>query len=317
MKEHTMMGQSFREVLQSGKFMVTSEIGPPKGTNIEKMCHHIDILKDLVDGINVTDHQSSVMRFPSIGGCLHVKEKGGEPILQMTCRDRNQMALQGELLLAYTRGIRNVLCLTGDSIVVGDHKHAADVFEFDSAQLLSAVRQMETGKDLGGNDLDGGVQFCAGAIVTPEAKPLEPQLIKFEKKVEAGAEFFQTQAVYDLDNFGKFMERARQFPVKILAGIVLLVSARMAKYMNENVPGIFVPKNLIDELAGAPKGEALNKGIEIAGRMIAELKGNSICDGVHIMAIGKEEVVPDILAAAGLASGAATHPPKSGPLHAS
>ena len=159
---------------------------------------------------------------------------------------------------------------------------------------------MESGKDLGGNDLDGAVEFCAGAIVTPEANPIEPQLIKFEKKVEAGAEFIQTQAIYDLDNFSKFMEYARQFPVKILAGIVLLVSARMAKYMNENVPGIFVPQNLIDELASAPKGEALSKGIEIAGRMIAALKEDSICDGVHIMAIGREEVVPDILAAAGI-----------------
>jgi len=210
------------------------------------------------------------------------------------------MALQAELLLAYTRGIRNVLCLTGDAIPVGDHKEAKGVFELDSVQLLRAIRQMESGKDLGGNDLDGAVEFCAGAIVTPEANPIEPQLIKFEKKVEAGAEFIQTQAIYDLDNFSKFMEYARQFPVKILAGIVLLVSARMAKYMNENVPGIFVPQNLMDELASAPKGEALSKGIEIAGRMIAALKEDSICDGVHIMAIGREEVVPDILAAAGI-----------------
>ena len=297
------MARSFREVLNSGDFVVTSEIGPPKGTNVESMCHHIDLLKDRVDAINVTDHQSSVMRFPSVGGCLYIKERGGEPILQMTCRDRNQMALQADLLLAYARGIRNVLCLTGDSIVVGDHKHAADVFELDSVQLLRAVRQLEAGKDLGGNDLDGAVEFCAGAIVTPEAKPIEPQLIKFEKKVEAGAEFIQTQAIYDLDNFAGFMQQVRQFPVKVLAGIVLLVSARMAKYMTENVPGIFVPQDLIDELASAPKGEALNKGIEIAGRMIATLKRESICDGVHIMAIGKEEVVPDILAAAGLSNG--------------
>ena len=294
------MAPSFREVLNSGKFVITSEIGPPKGTNTQKMLHHIDLLKATVDAVNVTDHQSSVMRFPSIGGCLAIKEQGGEPILQMTCRDRNRLALQAELLLAYTRGIRNVLCLTGDAVVVGDHKEAKGVFDLDSTQLLRTIRQMESGKDLGGNDLDGAMEFCAGAIVTPEAKPIEPQLIKFEKKVECGAEFFQTQAIYDLDNFAKFMEHARQFPVKILAGIVLLVSARMAKYMNENVPGIFVPQNLIDELASAPKGEALNKGIEIAGRMIATLKQDSICDGVHIMAIGKEEVVPDILTAAGL-----------------
>jgi len=294
------MAKSFRETLKSGKFIITSEIGPPKGTNLEKMCHHIDIIKDKVDALNVTDHQSSVMRFPSLGGCLHIREKGGEPILQMTCRDRNRMALQADLLFAYTRGIRNVLCLTGDAVPVGDNKEAKGVFEFDSTQLIRVIRQMEKGKDMGGNDLDGTVEFCVGAIVTPEAKPIEPQLIKFEKKVQAGAEFIQTQAIYDLDNFSKFMDYARKLPVKVLAGIVLLTSAKMAKYMNDNVPGIFVPQNLIDELASAPKGQALNKGIEIAGLMIAALKKNSICDGVHIMAIGREEVVPDILTAAGL-----------------
>ena len=296
------MAPSFEEVLKSDKFVITSEIGPPKGTNIEKMLHHIDLLKDKVDALNVTDHQSSVMRFPSIGGCLAIKEQGGEPILQVTCRDRNRLALQAELLFAYTRGVKNVLCLTGDAVVVGDHKAAKGVFDLDSTQLLQTIRQMEAGKDLGGNELDGAVEFCAGAIVTPEANPIEPQLIKFEKKIEAGAEFFQTQAIYDLDKFAKFMEYARQFPVKILAGIILLVSARMAKYMTENVPGVFVPQNLIDELAGAPKGEAINKGIEIAGRMIAILEKESMCHGVHVMAIGREEVVPDILEAAGLAT---------------
>ena len=294
------MPSKFKLLLDSGKFIMTSEIGPPKGTNIEKMLHHIDILKDKVDAINVTDHQSSVMRFPSIGGCLAIEERGGEPILQMTCRDRNRLALQAELLFAYTRGIRNVLCLTGDAVPVGDHTEAKGVFDLDSVQLLRAIQTMESGKGLGGNDLDGNVEFCAGAIVTPEANPIEPQLIKFEKKVESGAEFFQTQAVYDLDKFTRFMQFARRFPVKILAGIVLLSSAKMAKYMTENVPGIFVPQHLIDELANAPKGTALNKGIEIAGRMVATLKKEAICDGVHIMAIGKEEVVPDILTAAGI-----------------
>jgi len=294
------MVSKFKQVLNSGEFVVTSEVAPPKGTNIERMLHHIDLLKDKVDALNVTDHQSSVMRFPSLGGCLTIKEQGGEPILQMTCRDRNRLALQAELLLAYTRGIRNVLCLTGDAIPVGDHKEAKGVFDLDSVQLLMTIRQMESGKDLGGNDLDGTVEFCAGAIVTPEARPIKPQLIKFEKKVEAGAEFFQTQAIYDLDNFANFMQYARQFPVKILAGIVLLSSARMAKYMTENIPGIFVPQYLIDELTSTPKGEVLNKGIEIAGRMVATLKKEAICDGVHIMAIGREEVVPDILAITGL-----------------
>jgi methylenetetrahydrofolate reductase (NADPH) len=294
------MAEPFREALKSGKFVITSEVGPPKGTNLEETVHHIDLLKDKVDALNITDNQSSVMRYPSVGGCLLVKERGGEPILQMTCRDRNRLALQADLLFAYSRGVRNVLCLTGDSIPVGDHVEAKGVFDLDSVQLLRTVRTMEEGKDLGGNDLRGAVEFCAGAIVTPEANPIEPQLRKFKKKVVAGAEFFQTQAVYDIDNFKEFMEYAHQFEVKILAGIVLLVSARMAGYMNDNVPGIFVPQELIDELASAEKGKALQKGIEIAGRMIKTLKDESICDGVHIMAIGKEGVVPEILEAAGL-----------------
>lgn len=294
------MPKSFREVLCSEEFIVTSEIGPPKGSDLSKMAHHVGMLKDKVHALNVTDHQSSVMRFPSLGGAILIKEKGGEPILQMTCRDRNRLALQADLLFAYSRGVRNVLCLTGDAIPVGDHKNAKGVFDLDSTQLLQTIRILESGKDLGGNNLEGKVEFCAGAIVTPEARPLEPQLLKFEKKVACGAEFFQTQAIYDLDKFSSFMDYAHKFPVKILAGIVLLTSARMAKYMTENVPGIFVPQNLIEELAKAPKGQALQKGIEIAGRMIREIKEKKLCAGVHIMAIGREELVPEILQMAGI-----------------
>jgi methylenetetrahydrofolate reductase (NADPH) len=298
------MGRSFKEVLDSGKFVITSEVAPPKGTNLEKMIHHIELLKDKVDAMNLTDHQSSVMRFPSLGGALMVKEHGGEPVLQMTCRDRNRLALQADLLFAYSRGIRNVLCLTGDAVVVGDHKDAKGVFDLDSSQLLASIRILETGRDLGGNELDGAVKFCAGAIVTPEANPIEPQLIKFEKKIKAGAEFIQTQAIYDMDNFKRFMDYARPFGVKILAGIILLTSWRMAEFMNKNVPGVFVPQTFIDEMKGAPKGGVIQKGIEIAGRMIRQIKDESICDGVHIMAIGREELVPDIIREAGLGNGA-------------
>lgn len=294
------MVSSFKKALESGKFVVTSEVAPAKGTNLDKMAHHIELLRDKVDAMNVTDHQSSVMRFPSLGGAMLVKEMGGEPILQMTCRDRNRLALQADLLFAGSRGINNVLCLTGDSVLLGDHKEAKAVFDLDSSQLLAAVRRLEKGKDLGGSDLDGTVSFCAGAIVTPEANPLEPQLIKFEKKIEAGAEFIQTQAVYDLDKFKDFMDYARQFPVKILAGIILLTSAPMARFMNKNVAGVTVPQDLIDEMASAPKGGALAQGIEIAARMIRRVREEKLCDGVHIMAIGKEDLVPDIMAAAGL-----------------
>ncbi len=294
------MPTSFKDALDSGKFVVTSEVAPPKGTNLDKFKRHIELLKGKVDAMNVTDHQSSVMRFPSLGGCLLVKELGGEVILQMTCRDRNRLALQADLMFASYCGIQNVLCLTGDSVMLGDHKQAKSVFDLDSSQLLRTVRTLEKGKDLGGNELDGAVSFCAGAIVTPEADPVEPQLIKFEKKIEAGAEFIQTQAVYDLDRFNEFMNYARQYKVKILAGIILLTSAPMARFMNKNIAGVFVPQELIDEMASAPKGQALAKGIEIAGRMIKRIHNEKMCDGVHIMAIGKEDKVPDIMAAAGL-----------------
>ncbi len=290
-----------KKALDSGKFVVTAEIGPPKGINLEGVKHHIELLKDKVDGLNVTDNQSSVLRYPSLGGALLVKEMGGEPILQMTCRDRNRLALQADLMFAYSRGITNVLCLTGDAVVVGDHKDAKGVFDLDSVQLLDTIQILAEGTDLGGNKLDGAPQFFKGAIVTPEARPLEPQLMKFEKKIEAGAQFIQTQAIYDLNNFRNFMDYARKFNVKILAGLVLLTSAGMAKFMNKNVPGIFVPQPLIDELAGVPKGKALETGMKIAARMIRTIKEEKMADGVHIMAIGREETVPQILEMAGVA----------------
>ncbi len=294
------MNKSFKEVLSSGEFVITSEIGPPKGTNIEKMVHHIELLKDKVHGLNVTDNQSSVMRLSSLAACHIIKEHGGEPILQMTCRDRNRMALQSDLLSAYVLGVHNVLCLTGDHIYLGDHKGSKQVFDMDSVQLVAAVKTMEQGKDIGGNELDGSPSFCVGATATPEADRMDSQLLKFRKKVKAGAEFFQTQAVYDMDKLKAFMEYARQFEVKILAGILVLVSVGMSKYLNANVAGVTVPQELIDEMAGVEKGKALQKGIEIAARQIKQIKEEKICPGVHIMAIGKEEIVPEILAMAGL-----------------
>jgi methylenetetrahydrofolate reductase (NADPH) len=295
-----MANSLFEEKLASGEFVVTTEIGPPKGVDTSEMVHDIDLLKDRVDAINVTDHQSSVMRFPSLGGCLLVKERGGEPILQMTCRDRNRLALQSDLLLAYSRGITNVLCLTGDSVDVGDHKEAKPVFDLDSVQLMKMIRTLESGTDIGGNDLKGVPKFCIGASVHPEADFIEPQLVKFEKKVAAGAQFFQTQGIFDLANLRRFMQYASQFNAKILAGIIVLASAGMARYMNNNVPGIIVSQAIIDELAGVEKGKGLQKGIEIAARLTRTIKDENLCHGVHIMAVGNESLVPDILEAAGL-----------------
>ena len=294
------MVKPFRETLETKSFIVTAECGPIKGTNTEHMITHIELLKDKVDALNVTDNQSAVMRYPSLGTCLLIKEHGGEPILQITCRDRNRLAIQADLLFAYSRGINNVLCLTGDSIDVGDHKEAKQVFDLDSVQLIHLVHALNSGKDIAGNELDGSVDFCVGVSATPSADPIEPQLIKFQKKLDAGVKFVQTQAIYDVDEFKRFMEYAREMDgkVRILAGIVPLVGAKMASYMNENVPGIFVPQHLIDEIAQAPKGKGVSKGIELAGRMIRQIKEEKICDGVHIMFIGREELIPDILKAA-------------------
>lgn len=291
---------SFRDILNSGKFVVTAEVGPPKGTDIKKMIHHIELLKGKVDALNVTDNQSAVMRICSMAVCKIALDHGVEPILQMTCRDRNRIGLQSDLLGANILGIKNVLCMTGDHVLAGDHKQAKPVYDVESVQLLRIVDSLNSGKDMAGNDLNGATDFFQGAVVTPEANPLEPQLIKFEKKVRAGAKFFQTQAIYDINKFKEFMSYARKFPVKILAGIVVLKSAGMANFINNNVPGIRVPQELIDELKAAGKEKALDTGLNIAARHIRQLKEEGICDGVHIMAIGMEDKVPIIMERAGL-----------------
>jgi methylenetetrahydrofolate reductase (NADPH) len=291
---------SLREALHSGRFVVTAEIGPPKGTDIRDMLHHIELLKGKVDAANVTDNQSAVMRICSMAVCRIALEHGLDPILQMTCRDRNRIGLQSDLLGANVLGIKNVLCMTGDYVTAGDHKDAKPVYDVESVQLLQIVDGLNSGRDLAGNELKGATDFLQGAVVTPEANPLEPQLMKFEKKVKAGAKFFQTQAIYDIDAFKKFMISARNYPVKILAGIVVLKSAGMANFMNKNVPGIRVPQELIDEIKAAGKEKALDTGLNIAARQIRQLKEEGICDGVHIMAIGIEDKVPEIMERAGL-----------------
>ena len=292
------MPPSFQQAFAEKDFVVTAEVAPPKGTDITELTEHIDLLKDQLDGLNVTDNQSSVMRISSLAICRVILDRGGEPILQLTCRDRNRLALQSELLSAWVLGVKNVLCLTGDYITIGDHPAAKPVFDLDSVQLLQTVGMLNAGKDMSDNELQGATDLFAGAVVTPEADPIEPQMLKYDKKITAGAKFIQTQAIYDMDNFKRFMDTARQDGVKIMAGIVLLVTAGMAKYMNKNVPGIFVPDDLINEMDEAPKGQKLDAGIQIAGRMIKQLRDEKVCDGVHIMAIGKEGRVPDILKAA-------------------
>jgi methylenetetrahydrofolate reductase (NADPH) len=294
----------YREACESGRFVVSGEIGPPKGTSVDTMLHHIEMLKDMVDGLNVTDNQSAVMRLGSMAVAHEIVTRGGDAIYQMTCRDRNRLALQNDLLSAHFLGLRNVLALTGDHVSVGDHKDAKEVYDFESVQLIQCIKRMNEGFDWAGNELEGGTDFYIGAVVTPESDPIAPQKLKFEKKVEAGAQFFQTQAVYDMDNFQRFMEYARGVTegkdVKMMAGLVVLTSVGMAKYMNKFVPGVFVPDDLLEEMGSVPKEDAIKKGMEICARHIRFCIDNDVCDGVHVMAIGKEEIVPEILQMAGL-----------------
>ncbi len=284
------------EVFESGKFAVTSEVGPPKGVDIEKMLEEAELLRGRVDAINVTDQQSSVMRLGSLAVCHLLEKRGLEPVFQLTCRDRNRIALQSDLLSAYVLGIENVLCLTGDHISLGDHPGGKPVFDLDSVSLLHVASGLQQGHDMAGQKLKGSPNFCLGAVVTPGANPLEPQLMKMEKKVEAGAQFFQTQAVYDPKRFEDFMNQVKYLNVPVMVGIVFLKSAGMARFMNANVAGVHVPESLIEEMDDAD--DRVQKSIEISGRLIREMK--DMCQGVHLMPIGWEKRVPAVLEAAGL-----------------
>jgi len=297
---------NFQEALASGKFVVTGEIGPPKGTNIGPVIHEAEeFLKGRVTAVNVTDIQTAVMRTGSLAGCKLLLDHGIEPVFQMVCRDRNRLALQSDLLSAYVLGVRNVLALTGDHVAMGDHPEAKSVYDLDSVGLLQAMSQLESGSDLGHdfkgnpNQLDGAPQFFKGCCVTPCAEEVEPQIIKLEKKVEAGAQFVQTQAVYDPAAFETFMNRIAHLKIPVLVGIVVLKSAGMAKYMNRAVPGVQVPDAIIKELTAAPKDGLKKTAAEIAGRLVREMKG--MCQGAHLMTLGWDDVVPDILVHAGLA----------------
>ena len=285
---------------QNGEFVVTAEVGPPKGFHVE---HLVEEAKEYLSGItavNVTDNQASVMRLGSLATCKALKDAGLTPIYQLTCRDRNRIGLQSDLLSAAMFGIENILCLTGDHTKMGDHPQAKPVFDLDSVSLLHTVKQLESGVDLGGNALVGEApSFAKGAVVSPCSDSVDAQLAKMERKVLAGADYFQTQAVYDSEKFIKFMEKASQFSKPVQLGIVIPKSAGMAKFMNANVAGIHVPDDMIAELAAdKEKAKAGITGIEIAARIIKECR--PYCQGVHIMALGWESKVPALLELAGL-----------------
>jgi len=282
-----------RETLEAGRFAVTGEIGPPKGTNVEPVLeeaeHH---LKGRVVAVNVTELQTAVMRTGSLAVCRLLRERGIEPVLQVVCRDRNRLALQSDLLSAAVLGIENVLAITGDHVLMGDHPQAKPVYDLDSVQLLQAMTALEAGRDLAGGDLDGVPTFFKGCVVAPGAEPVEPQLIKLAKKVEAGAQFVQTQAVYDPARFEAFMREAEGLGVPVLVGIVLLKSAGMARYMNQNVPGVQVPDAIVQRLAEAPKEDRKKVSAEIAADLIRQMR--PMCQGAHLMTLGWDDVVPAI-----------------------
>ena len=288
------------ELFDNGQFVVTAEVGPPKGIHVD---HLVEEAKEYLSGItavNVTDNQSSVMRMGSLPACVALKNAGLTPILQLTCRDRNRIALQSELLGAAMLGIENILCLTGDHTTMGDHPGAKPVFDLDSVSLLHTACQLEKGVDLGGQELVGEPpKFAKGAVVSPCSDSVDAQLAKMERKVMAGAEYFQTQAVFDSEKFISFMEKAKQFGKPVQLGVIIPKSAGMAKFMNNNVAGVHVPQWMIDELAAdKEKAKAGITGVELAAKVIKECR--PYCQGLHIMALGWEAKVPELLKLAGI-----------------
>ena len=288
------------ELFDNGQFVVTAEVGPPKGCH---MGHVVEEAKEYLSGItavNVTDNQSSVMRMGSFPACVMLKQAGLTPILQLTCRDRNRIALQSELLGAAALGIENILCLTGDHTKMGDHPGAKPVFDLDSVSLLHTVCQLEKGVDLAGNPLVGEPpKFAKGAVVSPCSDSIDAQLAKMERKVMAGAEYFQTQAVFDSEKFISFAEKAKQFGKPVQLGVIIPKSAAMAKFMNNNVAGVHVPQWMIDELAAdKERAKAGITGVELAAKVIKECR--PYCQGLHIMALGWEAKVPALLEMAGI-----------------
>jgi len=288
------------ELFERGEFVVSAEVGPPKGIHIDHLIEEAKTYLTGVTAINVTDNQSSVMRLGSMATCVALKNAGLTPIYQLTCRDRNRIALQSDLLSAAALGIENVLLLTGDHTKLGDHPQAKPVFDLDSVSLIHAAKQLEEGVDLGGNKLVGEPpKFAKGAVVSPCSDSVDAQLAKMERKVMAGADYFQTQAVYEPEKFYRFMEKAKQFGKPVQLGIVIPKSVGMARFMNANIAGIHIPEEMIAELKADPeKTKAGITGIEIAARLIRECK--PYCQGVHLMTLGWEAKIPAILELAGL-----------------
>jgi len=296
---------ALEKVLLSGNLAVTSECGPPRGVAPEKIKEKAEMLRGYVDAINVTDNQTAVVRMSSWAACIIIKQMGLNPILQMVTRDRNRLAMQSDILGASSHDIDTMLCLSGDHPHFGDHPMAANVYDLDSIQLIQTVKTMrDEGKFQGGDDILNPPKMFIGAAANPFADPFELRVARLAKKVKAGVDFIQTQCIYNLDKFEKWMEglrdRGLHKKVHVLAGITPMKSAGMAKYMKNRVPGMDVPDELVKRLSGVPKEKQAEEGISISVETIERLKEMEGVSGFHIMAIEWEQKVPEIVERAGL-----------------
>jgi methylenetetrahydrofolate reductase (NADPH) len=293
------------KVLRAGRFAVTAECGPPKGSNVEILKEKGKHLLGLIDAVNVTDNQTAIVRMSSVAACSILKGMGHEPILQMVTRDRNRIALQSDIFGAYALGIRNVLCLTGDHQTFGNQKEATGVFDLDSIQLLKTVKDMrDEEKIIGGESIQGPPRMFIGAAANPFADPVDWRVVRLAKKINAGADFIQTQCIFNMDRFEKFMNQAREMGLTekafILAGITPFKSVGMARYMAEKVAGMDIPEELVKRMAGTPKEKQAEEGIKIAVEFIQRFREIKGVAGIHLMAIEWEHKVPEILEKAGL-----------------
>jgi methylenetetrahydrofolate reductase (NADPH) len=289
----------FEEKTRSARFVVTTELTPPKGIDLAQLFAKADALKGFVDAINLTESPRARMAVEpkSVGHLL--QDRGLEVIVQITARDRNRIAIQADLLGGCLLGIGNYLFMTGDDPKNGDHKEAKGVFDLTTIEMLNAARSLRSGRDLSGSQLHGAPQMFLGSTLNPGAQDLAREAENTWRKIDAGSQFFQTQAIYDTEHLARFLDAAKLGEIPLLAGVIPLKSAKMGVWLNENVPGVRVPAPLLEEMERAgPEGEAA-KGIEIAARIVRDLR--NLCKGVHIMAIGWEQRIPEILSAAGLA----------------
>jgi len=274
-------------------FVITAELAPPRGSDMSAFLRMAAFVAPHVDAINVTDNQGANMRMTPLTAAALLVREGIEPIMQLTCRDRNRLALQSDLLGAAAMGIHNILALTGDHISCGDHSQGRAVFDLDSVLLIQTIQGLNGGRDINGNPLDGKTTFFAGAAAAPEVEPFIVTRPKLAKKAMAGARFFQTQAVFDPQRLKMFCETVEPLGVKVLAGVLVLKSAKMAEYINRNIPGLKIPPAVVERLANSPDPAA--EGLRIATELAVQCR--DICQGVHLMAMGRDEVVPEIVAA--------------------